>query len=263
MYGRTPQSVSRQVRWRPPKRLCVGTRVLWGNGALAQGVLVAQALVLTGAAQSADSKSEFWPEFDFFIKLNEKSRIFLMYTATRTSDLDTYSEGQTGIHFDFYTVPLFRKRLVGFADKSRSKTLTMRAGYLLSRPRNASGASIEHMIDLEVTARFPMPGGLLASDRSRVDLRWVDGNPRQRYRNRLKYERTFDLSHYQFTPYVHGEVFYDFNPRRWNRFRFSAGAEWNITKRVVLEGYYLRQDTWASKPQFVNAVGTALQCYLR
>ena len=67
----------------------------------------------------------------------------------------------------------------------------------------------------------------------------------------------------QLTPYAHAELLYDLNQREWTRLRYSAGAAWNITKRIVLEGYYLRQNTWASVPQFVNATGLAMQFYLR
>ena len=58
-------------------------------------------------------------------------------------------------------------------------------------------------------------------------------------------------------------IFYDVNPRGWSRLRYAIGGEWNITKRIVIEGYYLRQNTWASVPQFVNATGLAVQFYLR
>ena len=139
----------------------------------------------------------------------------------------------------------------------------VRVGYLISRPRNNSGTSTEHIATGEATGRAHLRGGWLLSDRNRVDFRWVNGNPKQRYRNRLKMERTFDISRFQLTPYAHAELFYDVNPRGWSRLRYAIGGEWNITKRIVIEGYYLRQNTWASVPQFVNATGLAVQFYLR
>lgn len=222
-------------------------------------------LPLTGAAaaQDSDSTNEFWPEFDFFIKLNEKSRIYALYTATKPENLETYADGQTGIHIDFYAVPSFRKRLVEYVDASRSKMLMVRAGYLITRPKNNSGTATEHMATFEATARAHLPGGWLLSDRNRVDFRWLDGSPKHRYRNRLKLEKTFDVGRCQLTPYAHAEPFYDFKPRDWSRLRYAVGAEWNITKRIILEGYYLRQNTWASVPQFVNAAGLAVQFYFR
>ena len=74
--------------------------------------LLLPVLMLAAPAQESDVTSEFWPEFDFFVKLNEKSRIFALYTATKPENLGTYADGQSGIHIDFYAVPPFRKRIV-------------------------------------------------------------------------------------------------------------------------------------------------------
>ena len=104
--------------------------------------------------------------------------------------------------------------------------------------------------------------GLLLSDRNRLDLRWIEGAPRHRYRNRLKLERNFKAGRFQITPYGQGEVFYDLRNHTWSRLRYAAGLEFAITARIILEGYYLRQNTWASVPQFVNAYGLTVQFYL-
>jgi Protein of unknown function (DUF2490) len=226
-------------------------------------VVIGQVLWAPARAQNSDTANQFWPEFDVYLKLNQKSRLFFMYTATKQENLDTYSDGQTGIHFDFYSGRALRKHIIQYADPSRSKSMMFRVGYLFSRPKNGSGAATEHMAIVEATTRAHLPHSFLLSDRSRADFRWVDGNPKQRYRNRLKLENTFDAGRFQLTPYAHAEIYYDLNGRYWNRFRYSAGAEWNITKRIVLEGYYLRENTWRSVPQFVNAAGTAVQFYLR
>jgi hypothetical protein len=225
-------------------------------------LLTLLSLALPAMAQDPDSTNEVWPEFDFFIKLNEKSRIFLMFTGTKQESLGAYADGQTGIHFDFYTLSAFRPVATSI-DRSRSKFLMVRVGYLVSRPRNDSGTSTEHMATAEATTRAQLRGGLLLSDRNRFDFRWVDAEPRHRYRNRLRLEKTFGIGRFQFTPYTHAEIFYDLKPRDWSRLRYAAGAEFSITKRIVVEGYFLRQNTWASVPQFVNALGTAVQFYFR
>jgi len=229
---------------------------------LFMALLMLLCLALPARAQEPDSTSEFWPEFDIFIKLNEKSRIFVLYTGTKQENLGAFADGQTGVHFDFYTIPAFRP-VIASIDQSRSKFLMVRIGYLISRPKNNSGTLTEHMATAEATARAQLRGGLLLSDRNRFDFRWVESDPRHRYRNRLKLERTFGIGRFQFTPYAHAEIFYDLKPRDWSRLRYAAGAEFSITKRIVLEGYFLRQNTWASVPQFVNALGTAVQFYFR
>jgi hypothetical protein len=228
--------------------------------------LLALSLILCAplaTGQEHDSTGEFWPEFNVFINLNDRSRIFVMYTATRQENLGTYADGQTGIYFDFWALPPLRGRLIGHADASRSKLLLLRTGYLFSRPKNNSGAATEHMFTSEATGRVHLPMSLLLSDRSRMDLRWLNGEFRWRYRNRLKLERTFRVERFEFTPYGHAEAFYSLDQGNWIRLRYAAGTEWAITRRIVLEGYFLRQKDLGSAPQFVNAIGIALQLYFR
>ena len=138
------------------------------------------------AAQPSVSLSEFWPEFDAFIKLNERSRIFLMYSATKQQNLGAYSDGQAGAYIDFYAVRQLRPHLISYVDPARSKSLMLRAGYSVSRPTGNFISPTEHMVTVEATGRAHLPAGFLLSDRSRVDLRWVAGHPNDRYRNRAE-----------------------------------------------------------------------------
>ena len=225
--------------------------------------LLAGSLLLFGSSssgQDADTTNEVWPEINAFIKVSDRSRIFAVYTATRQKNLGTYADGQTGIYFDLWALPPLRRRLTGHADASRSKLLLLRTGYLFSRPKNNSGAATEHMLTSEATGRVHMRASLLLSDRSRIDLRWLNGEFRWRYRNRLKLERTF-RERFEFTPHGHAKVFYSLDQSNWTRLRYAAGTEWAVTRRIVLEGYLPRQNDWGSVPQFVNAIGIVMQFY--
>jgi hypothetical protein len=226
-------------------------------------VLVLLAFASNTSGQDSDSTAEFWPEINIFINLNEKSRIFILGTATKQENLGKYADGQSGVYFDFWAFPALRARLLGHADASRSKSLLLRTGYLLSRPKNNSGAVTEHMLSSEATGRAHLPASILLSDRNRIDLRWLNGDFRKRYRNRLKLERTFHTERFEFTPYAHAEVFYDLNQSGWTRLRYAAGMEWSVTRRLVLEGYFVRQNDWGSVPQFVDATGIVVQFYFR
>jgi hypothetical protein len=212
--------------------------------------------------QASNTSNEFWPETDVFINLNQKSRLLFVYSGTRQQDLGAYADGQTGVYFDYWAFPAFRA-MRSQPDASLSKLLLVRAGYLFSSPRNGSTTATEHMLTYELTGRLPLPASMLLSDRNRIDLRWVDGDFRWRYRNRLKFQRTFSAGPFELTPYAQGEVFHSFDQGKWTRVRYAAGLEWAITQRIVLEGYFLRQNDPASFPQFVNALGMALQFYLR
>src|SRR5262249_24689794 len=104
-------------------------------------------LVLCAARlQAQDTRSEFWPELDVFLKLNEKSRLFFLYSATKLDDRTTYADGSVGGHLDFYTLPLFgRKLLKQHTDVARSKSFMLRVGYLFSRtPSGSTDPFTEH-----------------------------------------------------------------------------------------------------------------------
>jgi hypothetical protein len=62
--------------------------------------------------QAQDTRNEFWPEFDAYLRLNEKSRLFFMYSATKLDQRATHADGTLGGHLDFYTLPLFGRRLL-------------------------------------------------------------------------------------------------------------------------------------------------------
>jgi hypothetical protein len=228
--------------------------------AVLPALLLVFASVATG--QESDSANEIWPEIDVFVNLNRNSRLFFIYSGTKQENLGAYADGQTGVYFDHWALRAFRPVRVQ-ADASRSKLLLVRAGYLFSLARNGSTSATEHMLTYEMTGRLHLPGALLLSDRNRLDLRWVEGAFRWRYRNRLKLEKTFSVGRFELTPYAHGEVFYNIDQSKWTRIRYAVGSEWSITKRIILEGYFLRQNDWASVPQFVNATGLAVQVYLR
>ena len=51
--------------------------------------------------RAQDISNEFWPELDVFLKLNNKSRLFFLYSATKLDDRQTYSDGSFGGHLDF------------------------------------------------------------------------------------------------------------------------------------------------------------------
>ena len=57
------------------------------------------------------------------------------------------------------------------------------------------------------------------------------------------------------------EAFYDWRYHVWHRFRYIAGAEWELNHRVVLEGYYVRQRDNRSSTKYVNAAGIVVQLY--
>ena len=233
------------------------------SGALMRMLLWLLLILWAARLQAQDTRNEFWPEWDVYLKLNEKSRLFFLYSATKLDDRQSYADGSLGGHLDFYTLPLFGRRLLQrHTDVARSKSFMLRAGYLFSRtPSGSTDPFTEHTPTIENHWRFPLPGSMLLADRNRVDFRFVDGDYRPRYRNRLKLERTFKVGRLDLTPYGHAEAFYDWRFNKFHRFRYAAGGEVSLGRHIVFESYYLRQRDTVSSPQHVNAVGAALQFY--
>lgn len=223
------------------------------------------ALACQASAQESSSREEFWPEVNLYVKLNDKSRLLFLYSATRRDDLKTYAEGLVGAHIDIYALPILRFRLREHPDASRDKFLLFRIGLLFSRtPSTATSASTnEYTIKLENDARFPLPWGILLTERNRADLQLAHGEFNPRYRNRVQIERSLLVRGFDVRPYASAEVFYDWQYDKFDRFRFAAGLETVISRFLVIDGYYLRQNTTTSSPKVVNAVGLKVQIYVR
>ena len=218
------------------------------------------------AAGQEETAYETWPEVDAFVKLGENSRLFFLCAGTKVKE-QGYSDGALGAHVDIFTSPVFKSRLertAHRADVARNKFLQLRIGYLYSRSaKSSSNQFVEHTPTFEASPRFYLAKHILITSRVRGDFRFVDGvfTPRLRYREKV--ERSFHIAKTALTPYVHAETFYDWRYDVWHRFRYAAGAEWELNRHVVLEGYYLRQRDNRSSTRYLNAIGVALQLYIR
>jgi hypothetical protein len=233
-------------------------------GKLTAGLL-AVAGMLPLFAQSPEQKKidQFWPETDVFVNLNGSSRLFFLWAGTRTEEAG-YTDGQAGVHIDFFLPPfLFKDRAARHPDIAKNKFLTVRVGYLYgATPRNSDSPFTEHTPMIEANSRFFVKR-LLLTNRNRVDLRFKDSEFTPRYRARIKLEGTIPIKKVSLTPYAHAEAFYDWRYDAFHRFRFTAGCELEITRRVVLESYYLRQVDSRSTTRSEHIAGLGLQFYLR
>ena len=53
------------------------------SGALMRMLLWLLLILWAARLQAEDTRNEFWPELDVYLKLNEKSRLFFLYSATK------------------------------------------------------------------------------------------------------------------------------------------------------------------------------------
>jgi hypothetical protein len=215
------------------------------------------------AANAQDTGEQFWPEVNVYVHINEKIRLFLLGTVSKTIEDGELRnsqafDSQVGAHIDY--IP--------------NKHVILRTGYRFgSSVGDTTDPYKEHRIVTEQTLRKLLPGDILLSDRNREDFRFISGEFSFRYRNRVTLEREFHVfKQRSVTPYVSGEVYYDTRFDTWNRNRWAVGVQTSLRRnalikmllpkrQIVLDLYYMRQNDSRSSDPHVNALGAVLAFY--
>jgi len=211
-------------------------------------------------ALRAQNQQQFWPEVDTYVTLTDRARLF--FNDSLSSDQDTREvQGEFGVNFDYFVRPFLRPELRG-DDPAKSKLLTLRVGYRYL-PTLLGDGPYENRMVVEGTSRFKLPYAILLTDRNRFDLRWVENKPYSwRYRNRLAFERNFSIRHYEFAPYVRGEIYYDSRYDKIAKNAFTVGSVFPINKRVETELYYEDQRDSSTTPNYhTRGIGLCLSLY--
>ena len=208
----------------------------------------------------AQDKAEGWPEISTFVNLTPTTRFYFL--ATLSSDQDQHSvQGEFGPNFDFYLRPLLRRRIRN-EDPAKNKLFFFRAGYHYL-PSFTHDSPNEHRGILEATARAPLWANTLASFRSRIDLRAVDGQTFSwRFRERLTLEKTLTIRKYGFTPYIRAEAYYDRRYGKLSKNALTVGSSFPVMKHTEFELYYEDQRDTSKSPVFhVRGTGIVLNLY--
>jgi hypothetical protein len=212
------------------------------------------ALPLRVLAQS--STNQFWPETEAFYSFSSNLRIGVW--ASRSNDGESYDSLSIGTTLNFYA-RRFVQPVLNTPDDAKKKMLVFGVGYNFIAGINQP---YENRIEVDATPQFKLPLAIQASDRNRIDLRFIDGAAfTWRYRNSPTFQRTFKVRRLVFSPYAQAEFFRSADPRSWNKFTCQFGSDFSIRKRFVLEPYYERDDNVGSKPEYVNALGVTAYVY--
>lgn len=218
--------------------------------------------VLAGHARAGETRSEFWPEVDGWIRLGGQTRLFLLATGSTVRDY-SYSEGTVGAHLDVRlkrrAVHLKRSLTENIEDDRLSRFST-RVGYRYGRSLDDEGQSYEeHRGIAELTGRWKLPLQLLMNDRNRGDFRWLQGVYSFRYRNRVTLEHETTIGSYAFTPYGSAEIFFD---SRYDydltRNRIILGVQTPFSSHLMLDTSFARQNDTRSSVSHINALSLAL-----
>ena len=188
---------------------------------------------------------QLWPSINFYKTMSEYSRFYLQLQSTRENQ--TGQDVQIGPCLDFYLkrrLALLRHNEAG-TDESRARPLLFRIGYnYIPSTDNPT----EQRVILELTPRLPVKAGFVLADRTRGDLRFINGQFSTRYRNRLSLERPFKLRGHAFTPYVRAEAYYDTRYAKWNKTALDVGGAFVLRKHWELESYFEHQNDTSKNP---------------
>jgi hypothetical protein len=213
-------------------------------------------------AEDASTTNEFWPEANLFLRVHPNFR--LIFDVKRERDAE-FRNIEVGGDIEF-SVHRFRARR-GLPwleqDATRRTLISIRAGYKYKKSFDSTPPAHENRPEVEFTMRWIFMGKVLVSNRARWEFRLVSGSPYSwRYRDQIKTEKDFRMRSYTFTSYIAAESFYNSKKDTWDRFRFSGGAVFPISKSFSLEPYYIRQVVADSQPRFTNALGLVAAIHL-
>jgi hypothetical protein len=225
-------------------------------------MLAASSILVTFLASSALGQTQqLWPEVDVYVKLNQKVRLY--FSAAGTKENGENTDADIAASIDFHVKPLvsLKNKRGDHRDETKSKLLLLRAGfhYLPSR-----GGPTENRIALDAIPRVPLKAGVVATARSRLELRFIESEFSWRLRERIGVERNFAISNYEITPYARAEFYYDGTYHKWSRTALTVGCVFPIRKRSEIEAYFEHQNRTETSPnRQLNAIGIQLNLYFR
>lgn len=231
-------------------------------------------LLLSAALQAAPAwadeslSTEFWPEFNAYLGLNERSRLLFTAAATRamegqwTPGKASTQDAQFTVNLDYTLAPILR-RDVPKAEWSKNRLLWSRIGFEYGTSGSSGADAFRSYTGiLELNSRYPTPSPLWVTGRLRADLREVNGDASQRYRVRLGGEWDTAVLEHPIAPYSSIEFVYDTRYDKWSRMTLKAGLETPIGGDWRVEPYLALQ---FNKPddelQRVLGIGLTFKVY--
>jgi hypothetical protein len=209
---------------------------------------------LPAGAQS--SSNQFWPEVEGYYAFSPQLRLGVM--ASRSTDGASYNSIEVGPTLNFFAKRFVRPVLTT-PNEAQNHSLVFGVGYRYLAGINQAP---ENRIELDVAPQFHLPLSIQASDRNRIDLRFIEGSGFfWRYRNQISLQRTFKVNRFVFSPYAQGEVFYSSKSESWNKTTFQVGADFPFRKHFDFELYYEHDNNIGSMPNQVNAFGLTAYIY--
>ena len=167
-----------------------------------------------------------------------------------------------GAGASFRVKPLF-KTFIDNLDTDKQHVVVVRVGYEYRHAGESGLTADTHTGMVDGTFRWGFPKKILMSDRNRAEMRWVEGDPSFRYRNRLQFERPFTLFKRKISPYASGEAFWDSRFRSWNKFRYTGGVEFHTFWKSTLDLSYTRERCVTCADPHTDILGLNLKFFFK
>jgi hypothetical protein len=199
---------------------------------------------IAGAANAQSPVNELWPELDVYWTPAKHQRTVLELSGSSEREA-AKKEATVGLYQDYLQLPS------GY----------LRAGYRFTfSTRDASYR--ESRIVTEVTERLTGSTAWRLVERSRVELRWVNGEYNWRLRERLHLQRFFATPRrLDPRPYGTFEAYYYSQYNTIARLAGRAGVEVRLWPASDVDLYLARQENSRGEPARVNALGLTVKLY--
>jgi len=191
---------------------------------------------------AAQTAQEWWPELDLYWQPSQRQRSLLELSRSAERE-GAKSEGTIGLLQDYFTFPNG-----GF----------VRSGYKFTfSTRDASYRESRLLTEAHLKATTPYDTRF--TNRSRVELRWVNGVYSYRLRDRIQLLRpTRGIGGQPIDPYANFEAYYDSRYNTIARLAWRLGGELPFSKRRHLDVYLAEQYNSRGSPPRVLALGMTL-----
>jgi len=211
-------------------------------------------------AQTPNADPQVWPTVNVNFDLRDKTRLQL---SEGLEAGDSYSKWTTAVMLSYR----MKQRLIPNRrdnDEENHHVLVIGGGYEYLHDSQNGKIKNENRIVLAGTGHFtPIGGGLLLTERNRIEFRWVEGTYNFRYRNKVAVDHHFKTGDFSFIPYAAGELFYDRNHHSWNENHYAFGSQFPYKKLLMVDAYYLHKNCTTCNPQSVNVIGLTVNVFLR
>lgn len=210
---------------------------------------VAYLLVGVGHVAASDLEADAWPELDIWISLDDarKDRIYILNSYANEANYQ-YEETALGVSWDRRMYPNWSWRIG--------------ARYVWKQVDPPDKNETRVVLDLKWFR--DLSHGFVLTDRNRLDLRHFDdtGSSSFRYRNRVQFEKPFQVGARELTGFASYEIYYDSRFNEWGqRQRFIGGVSVPIVKWASVDVFYGYHAETKPARETGSALGIAFGIY--